>query len=238
MQEKNVLENRVEDRTRIISTMQAMTGFLNTCASIDEAGIVINRIMPALLPNISGAISIIKSSCNRLDVLLTWGRSWPGRHAFLPWECWALRRRNAHSSKSNNLYIPSDHMDETSNTQTLCIPLIAQGKTIGVLHAIGNEHELNEEDMKLVTSVFEQIGLALANIQLRDSLRKQAIRDPLTGLDNHRYMLESLDQTVSRSNRKQNSMAVFMLDVDHFKRSNDTFGHKAGDMILSNIAAK
>jgi diguanylate cyclase (GGDEF)-like protein len=51
-------------------------------------------------------------------------------------------------------------------------------------------------------------------------------------------MLESLDQTVSRSNRKQNSMAVFMLDVDHFKRSNDTFGHKAGDMILSNIAAK
>ncbi len=238
LHEKSILENRVEDRTRIITIMQSMTGLLNTCASIDEAASVVNKIMPVLLPNISGAIAIIKSSRNRLDVLLSWGKDWPGRNAYLPNECWALRRGHQHISKANNLHIQCDHMNDDIDRQTICIPLIAQGETIGVFHAMNHDEDLSSEDIKLIASVAEQIGLALANIQLRDSLREQAIRDPLTGLYNRRYMLEALDQMVSRSERQQSNMAVMMLDVDHFKRFNDTFGHKAGDVVLSNISSE
>ncbi|MBL4701662.1 MAG: GGDEF domain-containing protein, partial [Phycisphaeraceae bacterium] len=61
---------------------------------------------------------------------------------------------------------------------------------------------------------------------------------PLTSLYNRRYMLEALEQIVSRSDRKQSAMAVMMVDVDHFKRFNDTFGHKVGDIVLSNIASE
>jgi len=236
--EQAALEQRVSDRTRAISTMQMMGGLLNACSSIEEAGSVINKIMPALVPDISGAISIIKSSRNRLDVLLSWGQAWPGRKVFAPTDCWALRKGHHYFSKSNELHMPCPHMEQDEPHQTVCIPLIAQGDTIGVFHAIGNHGDMRQDDLQLVTSVAEQIGLALANIQLRDNLREQAIRDPLTTLYNRRYMLEALEQAVSRAERRQSSLALLMIDVDHFKLFNDTFGHDAGDVVLSNVASE
>ena len=86
------------------------------------------------------------------------------------------------------------------------------------------------------SAVAEQIGLTLANIQLRDSLREQAIRDPLIGLFNRRYMLEVLDQAHSRAERTAGEIAVMMIDLDHFKRFNDNFGHDAGDHVLKAVA--
>ena len=75
----------------------------------------------------------------------------------------------------------------------------------------------------------EQIGLALGNLKLRETLRSQSIRDPLTGLFNRRYLEESLEREISRANRSRSSLAIIMLDIDHFKEFNDTFGHQAGD---------
>jgi diguanylate cyclase (GGDEF)-like protein len=63
-------------------------------------------------------------------------------------------------------------------------------------------------------------------------LRVQSIRDPLTGLFNRRYMEESLERELKRAARSSQSVAVLMLDIDHFKRFNDTFGHQAGDSLL------
>jgi diguanylate cyclase (GGDEF)-like protein len=67
---------------------------------------------------------------------------------------------------------------------------------------------------------------------LRETLRDQSIRDPLTGLFNRRFMQESLDRELQRAKRKKRPLAVVFIDLDHFKRFNDTFGHAAGDLIL------
>jgi diguanylate cyclase (GGDEF)-like protein len=83
--------------------------------------------------------------------------------------------------------------------------------------------------------VAEHIALATANLGLRESLRLQAIRDPLTGLYNRRYMQEFLDRELRSARRKHRSLAVLMLDLDHFKRYNDKFGHTAGDTALAAI---
>jgi diguanylate cyclase (GGDEF)-like protein len=80
--------------------------------------------------------------------------------------------------------------------------------------------------------VAEHIALALANLKLQETLRDQAIRDPLTGLFNRRYMEESLEREVSRAGRSGIPVGVIMLDIDHFKHFNDTFGHEAGDTLL------
>jgi diguanylate cyclase (GGDEF)-like protein len=81
----------------------------------------------------------------------------------------------------------------------------------------------------------ETVALSLVNLRLQEKLRNQSIRDPLTGLFNRRYLEESLELECSRAERSREPIAVVMLDVDHFKRFNDTFGHDAGDVVLKHV---
>jgi diguanylate cyclase (GGDEF)-like protein len=89
-----------------------------------------------------------------------------------------------------------------------------------------------EAERQLAGVLAKQVALALGNLKLKESLKNQSICDPLTGLFNRRYMEESLEREFSRANRNKNSLAIIMMDLDHFKRFNDTFGHQAGDTLL------
>lgn len=71
---------------------------------------------------------------------------------------------------------------------------------------------------------------------LHQALREQAIRDPLTGVFNRRYFSEALDQEVARAERDGSRFSLIILDVDHFKKFNDTYGHKCGDLVLQSLA--
>lgn len=72
--------------------------------------------------------------------------------------------------------------------------------------------------------------------QLQAQLREQAIRDPLTGLYNRRYLDETLEREIARAQRDDLPVGILMLDIDHFKQVNDTYGHKAGDLLLKSLA--
>jgi diguanylate cyclase (GGDEF)-like protein len=96
----------------------------------------------------------------------------------------------------------------------------------------GLDREHTESLMHLSVTVADHISLALANIRLRETLRYQVIHDPLTELFNRRYLEETLAREIFRVKRKGASLGVFMLDLDHFKRFNDTYGHEAGDNLL------
>lgn len=74
-------------------------------------------------------------------------------------------------------------------------------------------------------------------VRLTETLRQQSIRDPLTGLFNRRFMEEALLRELLRAERLEQSLSVIMLDIDHFKRFNDTFGHDAGDLVLRQVGA-
>jgi diguanylate cyclase (GGDEF)-like protein len=79
-------------------------------------------------------------------------------------------------------------------------------------------------------------GMAIATLNLRTRLENQSIRDSLTGLFNRHFMQISLERELSRAARRKQTLAVFMLDLDHFKKFNDTFGHAAGDTVLKAVA--
>jgi diguanylate cyclase (GGDEF)-like protein len=129
---------------------------------------------------------------------------------------------------------------------SLCVPMMAQGDSLGVLllrrpavlpvetGAVEARSTISRE--QLAVTVASHIALALANLRLRDSLRLQSIRDSLTGLYNRRYLNEVLEREVRRAARGQRQLAVIMLDVDGFKGLNDTYGHEAGDQCLVRIA--
>jgi diguanylate cyclase (GGDEF)-like protein len=72
---------------------------------------------------------------------------------------------------------------------------------------------------------------------LQSKLREQAIRDPLTNLFNRRYLEETLDHEMARASREGYSICIMMIDLDHFKKVNDTYGHEAGDKVLKAIAS-
>jgi diguanylate cyclase (GGDEF)-like protein len=82
----------------------------------------------------------------------------------------------------------------------------------------------------------EHIAMALSNLRLHETLRSQSIRDPLTGLFNRRFMEESLALELRRAVRNQRPLGVIMLDLDQFKRFNDTHGHDAGDTLLRELS--
>lgn len=236
--EQDSIEQRVVERTREMSVMQTMGGMLNACSSMDEAGTIICSMMPGLFPRTRGAISITKASRNRLNILGHWGGEWSSPQSFSPDECWALKKGHQHFSHSEALQISCPHLHLTLSERSLCVPMIAQGETMGVFHLVSYEIELEGNAIRLVSPVVKQISLALANLQLRDHLREQAIRDPLTGMYNRRFMMESLEQYLSRGKRRSASVAILMVDIDFFKRFNDTFGHEAGDMVLVNVASE
>ncbi len=98
------------------------------------------------------------------------------------------------------------------------------------------EFTLNSKRMLLI-AISEQIGLALANLQLREELRSLSIRDPLTGLFNRRFMEESLEREMLRALKNERPLSLISIDLDHFKRFNDSFGHEGGDVVLQEIGA-
>jgi diguanylate cyclase (GGDEF)-like protein len=121
----------------------------------------------------------------------------------------------------------------------LCIPILAQGEALGILHfqATDDAPALADAELSLKTTFAGQVGLSIANIRLREALRSQSIRDPLTGLYNRRYLTEMLDREIRRAVRAEQSLGILMLDLDHFKNFNDTYGHEAGDTVLRETAS-
>jgi len=115
--------------------------------------------------------------------------------------------------------------------------MMAHGEVLALLHVspnrgITSDETIPEAHNALLRDFTEPIALALSNLKLRDTLRQQSIRDPLTGLFNRRYLEETLTIEMERARRHNGRFSIIMLDLDHFKRFNDTHGHEAGDAVL------
>ena len=128
-------------------------------------------------------------------------------------------------------------MHNSADVKTLCIPLVAHGNTIGLMHLILDENDTAPQKIDMSCSIAEHLALAVANLDLQQRLRQQALRDSLTGLYNRRYFDDSITQKLNISNRYHQPLSLLMMDMDHFKSFNDSFGHDAGDYVLKSVAA-
>ena len=128
-------------------------------------------------------------------------------------------------------------MKVDSNIRPLCIPLKIQNETIGMLSLFFlNGQDISSLMRSLILNFSERIGLAVANLQLREDLHFHSIRDPLTGLYNRRFMEHVFENEIRRTMRRKHPLSVMMMDVDHFKTVNDALGHEVGDQMLKAIA--
>lgn len=226
-------------RNREITLLGKMRDFLQTSVTEAEAYSVIAETSTQLLPGDSGAVFVLSASRDVLEAAAVWGPTPVAGVIFSPSECWAHRRGQTHVALGHELRCA--HVTDNSRL-SMCVPLLALGETLGILHIMdgpaGNsnaDERRMAEKCRLAESLADNIGLGIGNLKLRESLRRMAIRDPLTGLYNRRYMEEALAQEVCRTQRNATQLAIIMLDIDHLKQFNDTFGHDAGDAVLREL---
>ncbi len=231
----------LEKRSLETSLLNEMGDLLQTCVSVEEAYAVVARFGQQLFPSESGALCVMNASRNLVEAVAVWGASLAGERVFAPDECWALRRGQPHLTDDSASGLICRHVQPRPGRSYLCVPMMGQGEALGVLHLqSGNlddepDSRLTETKQRLAITSSGHVGLALANLRLRETLRIQSIRDPLTGLYNRRYMEESLARELRRAARNQRTCGAIMLDLDLFKRFNDTFGHEAGDALLREL---
>ncbi len=234
----------LEQRTKEINLLSEMGSRLQSCKDACEAYIEISNVAEQLFPKWSGALCITSASRTAVETVSDWGTPSHGERVFAPDDCWALRQGQPQSFRRGEKASACRHIDVTEVTESLCVPFMAQGEALGIVSLQMRRNQEQQEpaprssgeaERQLAAVLAKQVALALGNLKLRESLRNQSICDPLTGLFNRRYMEESLEREFSRANRNKTSVAIVMMDIDHFKRFNDTFGHQAGDTLLRTL---
>ncbi len=230
--------NELEQRNVAMAVLNEMGSLLQSCLAVEEAYSVIRQSMPHLFPNESGALYMTNPERDRVEAAVVWGQPPPPQQSFAPRDCWALRRGRTHLSTAEPQDLRCIHLAEPMPASSLCLPMIAQGEILGVLHLESMTVERFSASMQQFSqTVTDGIALAIANLRLRETLRQQSIRDQLTGLFNRRYLEESLDQELRRASRNESRIGLILLDLDHFKVFNDTFGHATGDLLLQELGA-
>jgi diguanylate cyclase (GGDEF)-like protein len=238
---------RAEQYADQISQLTGLGQLLQSCQTPAEIYSVVQHAMGKLFPTDSGALAVLNASRNLLECAATWGDEPPAQRVFGPDDCWAFRLGRPHLVLHAASALRCAHSASDARGVMLCVPMHAQGENLGVLQLVFARVEDGEmqDYMGIVQStrgrlsmaLAEQIALALANLRLREALRTQSIIDPLTGLFNRRYLEQVLERECRRALRANRSLAVLMLDVDHFKRFNDLWGHEGGDAVLRDLAA-
>jgi diguanylate cyclase (GGDEF)-like protein len=235
--ERNAREQR--ELTRLMELFQ-------TCLDVNEACKVVEALCGEIFESRPGMLCLTNSSRNMVEGCAKWCDCSTAKDLFEPSDCWGLRQGKPFEGSRGSGALRCSHVIG-SHADYLCVPLVAQGETYGVLYVedkpaapdAGAEAIASEKKqlLQLATAVAERISLAVANLKLREVLRVQSIQDPLTGLFNRRYLEESLEREVHRAARAGRSAALVLLDIDHFKKFNDTFGHQSGDVILKEVAS-
>jgi diguanylate cyclase (GGDEF)-like protein len=220
--------DRLNLRNQEVQLLNEVGDMLQSCVSTEEAYPLISLHAPRLLPGSSGALYVYNPSHDLYSAMAEWGDTLPIVAAFKAEDCWALRKGKVHALTGSTPTLRCRHTGGAGDVRSLCIPMAATGKSIGLFHLTSGR----EDSHAFAVSVAEHIALALSNLMLRSDLRHLSIHDPLTGLFNRRYMEETLEIEIRRAGRTEYPIGVIMLDIDHFKTFNDRFGHAAGDEVL------
>lgn len=142
-----------------------------------------------------------------------------------------------HSAEHKALAFTSSQWCESG---LLVIPLISRHKVIGglLLFEPKQANRIKNDYINIAMTLGAQVSAALENARLYEETKQLAFYDPLTGLENRRLYLERLNQELKKIRRGRESLAVLFVDIDGFKKVNDTLGHDIGDILLAEIARR
>jgi diguanylate cyclase (GGDEF)-like protein len=230
------LERERDADWAIRELLARMTQRLQGCESFDDVLNVATLFAPNIAPGLSGRLYILDRTPSRMRCVAEWLDPQGASTPFDPEDCWAIRRGQSHPPVNGEPDVVCYHLPESVAHQALCIPLIAQGEAIGLL-SIQNILPENAPSRAYLELMAEALGLALANQRLRHELQEKALYDPLTGLRNRHHLDDMLRSQISLAQRTSTPISCLMIDIDHFKKINDKYGHEAGDAVIKRVAS-
>ena len=237
----------LEHRNRQITILRNMADRLQSCHEPREAFQMAAACVRDLFPGRAGGFYSLNGARTALTLEVAWPESIRMAPSIDHRHCGAVLRACSHRWDGNHADSSCSHFGEAYAGTGLCVPSMAHGELQGML-VLRNEMEVpqpvscepvtrgaNGDEAALAMAVCENLGLAVSALRLRQQLQDQATRDPLTGLHNRRIMSEMFERELIVAGRKGRSLAVMMIDIDHFKLFNDRHGHEAGDVVLKAV---
>jgi diguanylate cyclase (GGDEF)-like protein/PAS domain S-box-containing protein len=228
-------------RTEQIAQIRQVGDLLESCESLEDFRKVILRALPAILPGHSGAFYEFNAEQNLIELVAAWGEAETGERIFPVEDCWALRRSRLHSHQDPTPSLLCRHLGDAQPPAYVCVPLMGYGKLVGLLHlrfaAAGASETGTLPNQTLAATLADRIAAPLAALKRRETtILNQSIRDPLTGLFNRNYLDDVLQRELSRAARRNRTVTLLLVDLDHFRSFNTRFGREAGDAMLGEIS--
>ncbi len=238
--ERKRVEEMMQRHNRELTLLNQMNTRLQQCHAEQDTYPVLKSIGQQMFPSDSGWVFLLKPEPPLLEVVGSWNSPPPEAHILD--HC-----RDTSYGKTYGLEDPDRpprhlYLEPAPEDGYPCAIRGTSGEILGIFFiafsppetgsSVKQSQQRRASKQRMATRMTEQYALFLTNLRLREALHREAIRDPLTGLFNRRYMEEALTREVHRAIRNSTSVGIMMLDVDHFKIFNDTHGHKTGDVAL------
>jgi len=241
---------KLEQHNWRVTQLNIMGKKIQACNYMEDLYRVLRDTMEGFFQDSSGVLYISsedKYYSNKLIPMMNWGKIDDSQPELSPQACRSINDSAVTIlDMSNDEGLPCDHIHVQESGIVICMPLLSNKEILGMvsfttpgiaLNVTSEEYRHVLRDWKhLVTSIADRFSMALFNIRLREKLEEQSVRDGLTGLFNRRYMEETLKREFSQADRNGSTVGIVMMDVDYFKKLNDTFGHEAGDIVLIELA--
>lgn len=224
--------------------LNEMNGFFQSAESQQDLYDTLSKFCQRLFPTEKGGYFSIENG-KTLELSANWGGDYDAIDYFPINDCWAMRKGELKTQHKDDSYLICDHLSGLNFHHAICQPVSTRDGIVGMLSLhlplskvlSPREEQLKyEQNLETLAAISERLGVAIANLQLREKLKRESIRDPLTKLFNRRFFDESFELAFRRSKRSGESLSIIIIDADNFKSFNDSFGHEAGDVVLQKIA--
>ncbi|MDP3269766.1 MAG: diguanylate cyclase [Legionella sp.] len=239
-QELEKTVNSLETQNKELQLLRNFSTQLQSSQILTQIMDVINRFIEKLLPDTAGIIYLISSHYNeKVERVLSWKSPIIIQDEIDINNCFALLRNQFHIKPTSPESTTCKHVEESIEKPSSygCFPLVVQKDLLGLMYLEAEEAYFNDKmKLTLIQMVAEKISLNIHNIQLKESLKAQSIQDSLTGLYNRRFFEAYLDKEMIKAKRYPTIFGILLLDIDHFKAINDTYGHMIGDKVLIQLA--
>ncbi len=221
------------EHTRELAMVSAGSRMMQAARDEAQVNEVVGQVLRDLAPASRGYFGAVSPSNDLVEICVSWGYA-AAPPPFVPADCLALQLGRTIHRSASLVRVDCRHALPESGDY-VCIPVQGSAGPIGVLH-VATQETFDRKRCDVIEMFAAHVGLELANLRMRDALRSQTVRDPLTGLFNRRYFDETLSRELLAAARHASTLAVLIIDVDHFKRLNDSQGHAAGDDALRTFA--